>query len=165
MSATRRTVTAALLAALLMVSKFALDGLPNIELVSLLLILYTLEWPGLALPALYAYVFLYGLMNCFGLWWFGQLYIWLPLVGAAWLLRRWDHPLLWAMVSGGYGLSYGALYALSYAAMNGPAAGVAWWITGIPFDLIHGAGNFVAALVLYRPLRTGFAAIRRRAGL
>lgn len=165
MSATRRIVTAALLAALLMVSKFALDGLPNIELVSLLLILYTLEWPGLALPALYTYVFLYGLMNGFGLWWLGQLYIWLPLVAAARLLRRWDHALLWAVVSGAFGLCYGALYAVSYAAMNGPVAGVAWWITGIPFDLLHGGGNFVVALALYRPLRAGFSAIRKRAGL
>ena len=44
--------------------------------------------------------------------------------------------------------------AVSYAVMNGGiAAGVAWWVTGIPFDLLHGAGNFVVALLLYKPLR------------
>ena len=38
--------------------------------------------------------------------------------------------------------------------MNGGiAAGIAWWVTGIPFDLLHGAGNFVVALLLYKPLR------------
>ena len=26
-------------------------------------------------------------------------------------------------------------------------------MTGIPFDLMHGGGNFLAALLLYRPLR------------
>ena len=163
--AARRTATAALLAAILMVSKYALDGLPNIELVSLLLILYTLEWPRLVLPILYTYVVLYGLLNGFGVWWVGQLYIWLPLVAAARLLRRWDSALLWAVASGTFGLLYGALYAVSYAAMNGSlAAGFAWWVSGIPFDLAHGAGNFAAALLLYRPLRKTFGAIRARAG-
>lgn len=149
----RGLVTAALLAAVLVASKFALDGLPNIELVSLLVILYTLEFPRLALRAVYTYVFVYGLLNGFGIWWFPQLYVWALLAGAAWLLRGWDSALLWALVSGLFGLAYGALYALSYGAMNGPAAGVAWWIAGIPFDLLHGAGNFLVALALFRPLR------------
>lgn len=48
MGKTRSLVTAAFLAAVLVASKFALDGLPNIELVSLLVILYTLEYPRLA---------------------------------------------------------------------------------------------------------------------
>lgn len=165
MERTRRLVAAALLAALLLVSKFALDGLPNIELVSLLVVLYTLEWPRLALPAVYTYVAVYGLLNGFGIWWFAQLYIWLPLMAAAWLLRGGDSALLWALVSGLFGLSYGALYALGYAAMNGPAAGFAWWVSGIPFDLLHGGGNFLTALLLYRPLRRCFHTARLRAGL
>jgi energy-coupling factor transport system substrate-specific component len=28
-----------------------------------------------------------------------------------------------------------------------------WWIAGIPFDLIHGAANFVIMLLLYKPTR------------
>ena len=63
MGKTRSLVTAAFLAAVLVASKFALDGLPNIELVSLLVILYTLEYPWLAVPAVYTYVFVYGLLN------------------------------------------------------------------------------------------------------
>jgi hypothetical protein len=30
---------------------------------------------------------------------------------------------------------------------------VAKWVSGIPFDLLHCGGNFVMALVLFRPLR------------
>ena len=52
MEKTRRIALAALMAAILTVSKFALDGLPNVELVSLLIILYTLEFPKLVLPYL-----------------------------------------------------------------------------------------------------------------
>ena len=149
MGKTRSLVTAAFLAAVLVASKFALDGLPNIELVSLLVILYTLEYPRLAVPAVYTYVFVYGLLNGFGIWWFPQLYIWAVLMLFARLMRQNRSVLLWALLSG-----YGALYAVSYAVMNGGiAAGVAWWVTGIPFDLLHGAGNFVVALLLYKPLR------------
>ena len=28
-----------------------------------------------------------------------------------------------------------------------------WWIAGIPFDLIHGASNFLIMLLLYKPVR------------
>ena len=150
MGKTRSLVTAAFLAAVLVASKFALDGLPNIELVSLLVILYTLEYPWLAVPAVYTYVFVYGLLNGFGIWWFPQLYIWAVLMLFARLMRQNRSVLLWALLSGLFGLCYGALYAVSYAVMNG---GVAWWVTGIPFDLLHGAGNFVVALLLYKPLR------------
>ena len=150
MGKTRSLVTAAFLAAVLVASKFALDGLPNIELVSLLVILYTLEYPRLAVPAVYTYVFVYGLLNGFGIWWFPQLYIWAVLMLFARLMRQNRSVLLWALLSGLFGLCYGALYAVSYAVMNGGiAAGIAWWVTGIPFDLLHGAGNFVVALLLY----------------
>ncbi len=161
MKSTRRIAVTGLLAALLVVSKFALDGLPNVELVSLLVILYTLKFPTLALPAVYTYVMLYGLLNGFGLWWIGQLYIWLVLMLLTHLMRQNRSVLIWAVVSGLFGLCYGALYALSYGVMNGPAAGVAWWISGIPFDLLHGAGNFLVALVLMPPLRRGIQRVKQ----
>ena len=28
----------------------------------------------------------------------------------------------------------------------------AWWVAGIPFDLIHGISNFAIMLALYRPI-------------
>lgn len=153
MGKTRSLVAAAFLAALLTASKFALDGLPNIELVSLLVMLYTLEYPKLAAPAVYTYVFIYGLLNGFGIWWFPQLYIWAVLMLLTHLARANESLLVWALLNGIFGLCYGALYAVSYAILNGVAAGAAWWITGIPFDLLHGAGNFLTALLLFRPLR------------
>ena len=150
---TRGLVTAAFLAAVLTASKYALDVLPNIELVSLLVILYTLEYPKLVIPAVYTYLLVYGLLNGFGLWWFPQLYIWAILIGLTYLARKNDSVLLWALLSGVFGLCYGALYAVAHAFVAGPAGGVAYWITGIPFDLLHGGGNFVAALLLFSPLR------------
>lgn len=153
MSKTRGLVTAAFLAAVLTASKYALDFLPNIELVSLLIILYTLEYPKLVFPAVYTYLLVYGALNGFGLWWFPQLYIWAILIVLARLARQNRSVLLWALFSGIFGLCYGALYAVAHAVVAGPAGGAAYWIAGIPFDLLHGAGNFIAALLLFRPLR------------
>lgn len=158
---TRGLVTAAFLAAVLTASKYALDLLPNIELMSLLVILYTLEYPKLVIPAVYTYLFVYGLLNGFGTWWFPQLYIWAILILLAHLARKNDSVLLWALLSGVFGLCYGALYAVGHAFVAGPAGGVAYWITGIPFDLAHGAGNFTVCLLLFSPLRRCFRRVKR----
>lgn len=155
MKPTYRIAVTGLLAALLTVSKFAMDGLPNIELVSLLIIIYTLEFHKIVIPTVYTYAVLYGLLNGMGIWWVPQLYVWLILIGLTWLMRENQSRLVWAVLSGLFGLSYGALYAVFYAAVNGPAAGVAWWITGIPFDLLHGGGNFLVAMLLLPTLRKG----------
>lgn len=153
MRRSRQVVLSAVMAAMMLVFKYALDGLPNIELVSLLIIVYTLEFPALAPGAIYAYVLIYGLLNGFGLWWFPQLYVWLVLYGVVRLFHTAESPLFWACVSAIFGLSYGALYALSYSVMNGPAMGFAWWVSGLPFDALHCGGNFLCALLLLRPLR------------
>ena len=158
---TRGLVTAAFLAAVLTASKYALDGLPNIELVSLLIILYTLEYPKLVFPAVYTYLLVYGLLNGFGLWWFPQLYIWAILIGLAHLARNNDSVLLWALLSGVFGLCYGALYAVAHAFVAGPAGGIAYWINGIPFDLTHGAGNCAVCLLLFVPLRKCLQRVKR----
>lgn len=147
-------VMAAMLATLLTVAKYALDALPNIELVSLLVILYTLCFPKLVLPAVYTYIFIYGLLNGFGIWWFPQLYIWAILIGITWLCRRNTSVTIWAVICGAFGLCYGALYAISYGVMNGGiVAGFAWWVSGIPFDITHCIGNFAITMVLFIPLK------------
>ena len=56
------------------------------------------------------------------------------------------------LVSGAFGLGFGALCAIPYALGGGLAYGVSWWISGIPYDIAHGLGNVIAVLVLYRPL-------------
>ncbi len=153
MKSSRNIVISALMATIMLISKYTLDALPNIELLSLFVIIFTLEMPKLALPAIYGYVFVYGLFNGFGIWWFSQLYIWLVLYFAVKLFKTVNNVLFWAVLSGLFGLSYGALYALSYIVTSGFYAGIAWWIAGIPFDILHCVGNFFIALILFVPLR------------
>lgn len=151
-----------LLAALLCVSKFALSGLPNVEPVSLLLILYTLSYGKKALYILYTWVLFEGLIYGFGQWFFSYLYVWLVLWGLAMLFHRQESTVLWAVVSGFYGLLFGLLCALSWGVLYGPAAAVSYWISGIPFDISHAVGNFVLALLLFRPLRRALELVNRR---
>ena len=70
----------------------------------------------------------------------------------AWAFRRMESPLGWAILSGAFGLAFGALCELVYLPIIGWRASAAAWVSGIPFDLAHCFGNFVAALALYRPL-------------
>ncbi|MFW5672629.1 MAG: hypothetical protein ACOCM8_10155, partial [Acetivibrio ethanolgignens] len=50
------------------------------------------------------------------------------------------------------GLIFGALCSITYFFISGIGGGLAYWVSGIPFDLIHGAGNFVVALVTLEPI-------------
>lgn len=55
--------------------------------------------------------------------------------------------------SGIYGLMFGGLCSLVYLGFGGIKTAFAWWIAGIPYDILHGISNFVLMLILYRPIR------------
>lgn len=143
-------------------AKLALSPLPNIEPVSLFLLLFTVVFGWKALFPLYVYVALEFLLWPSGLWNLNYLYVWLFLVLAARGLRGMRQPLGWAVLSGGFGLLFGLLSAPVYCLVGGPAYAAAWWLSGIPFDLLHCAGNFFLALTLFRPLRALLESLTRR---
>ena len=69
-------VLSGLMGALLVVSKQAMSGLPNIEPVTLLIILFALELPRETPAAITVFILLQGVLYGFGLWWAMYLYIW-----------------------------------------------------------------------------------------
>ena len=83
-----RLVLSGLMGALLVVSKQAMSGLPNIEPVTLLVILFALELPRETPGAVTVFILLQGVLYGFGLWWAMYLYVWYLLALLAWLLRR-----------------------------------------------------------------------------
>lgn len=149
----RDIVLCALLGALLLVAQVALAVLPNIELVSLLVILYTQLFKKKALAAIYLFALLEGLVYGFGVWWIVYLYVWPVLALIAYLFRRNTSVLMWAVISGIFGLCFGAMCAIPYFIIGGIYGGFSYFIAGIPFDLLHCGGNIVVMLLLYRPLR------------
>lgn len=151
----RRVVLCAMLAALMTALQAAMAPLPNIEPVSLLVLVYALVFGRDVFYIIYTFVLLEGLLYGFHLWWVTYLYIWTLWALAVLLISRGRDrsPLLWAAASGAFGLSFGALCALPYLA-GGPWAAFSYWTSGIPFDLLHCAGNFCLTLALERPLYT-----------
>lgn len=127
--------------------------LPNIEPVSLLVMLFAVVFGWKALYPVYAFVAMEILFYGFSLWNVYYLYVWTVLAAAAILLRKMRNPLGWAVLSGVFGLLFGALCGIVDIFIGGFGYAAAKWVSGIPFDLTHCAGNFVIALVLFHPLR------------
>ena len=142
-----------ILGALTFGTKVAMSFLPNIEPVSLFVMLYAVVFGRKALYPIYLYVLLEILFYGIHLWNINYLYVWVILALGAWLMRKSENPLAWALLSGVFGLFFGALCAPVYLFSGGLGFAVSWWISGIPFDLLHCAGNFVMALLLFIPLR------------
>ena len=152
-SKTGRMAADGLLASVLFAAQIALIQLPNIEGVSILVILYTLTFGRRVLNILAAFTILVGLFHGFGIWWVSYLYIWPILAGLTALLKRqgapdWGYGILCCF----FGFCFGFLCSLPYLA-GGIGALFAWWISGIPFDVIHGISNLIIGLTLFKPVK------------
>lgn len=141
-----------LLTALLFAGQVVMSFLPNLEIVSLLIILYTIFFGKKVFWMIYGFVLLEGFLYGFGMWWFQYLYLWSILAVVALFFRSNTSPLFWSILSGFFGLSFGALCTLPYLIAGGPAAAFSYWVSGLGFDLIHCIGNVVLCLVLFKPL-------------
>ena len=149
----REMVLFAVLGSVTFGAKVAMMWLPNIEPVSLFVMLFAVIFGRKAVFPIYVYVFLEIAVYGMNMWSINYLYVWAILAFVAWCLRSMQSPWGWAVLSGGFGLLFGALCAPVYLFTGGIHAAVSWWISGIPYDLLHCAGNFVMALVLFMPLR------------
>ena len=127
--------------------------LPNIEPVSLLVMLFAVVFGWKSLYAVYVFVMMEVLFHGLGLWNINYLYVWTVLAVAAIWLKKMESSLGWAMVSAVFGLSFGALCGIVDVFIGGIPYAVTKWISGIPFDLLHCGGNFAIALVLWKPMR------------
>lgn len=143
----------ALLSAILYISKVALEFLPNVELVSLLTIIYTLVfgWETLLIVTVFN---LFELIQWgLGTWLISYLYVWPLLSLATMLLKKLikEEFLIWSMFAGGFGLLFGSLFAIVYIPIDASYA-LAYWISGLPWDVVHCISNFILMLVLGKPL-------------
>lgn len=152
----------AVLGALTFAMKVVMAPLPNIEPVSLSILLYAGVFGLKGLYPTYLYVMLEILFYGLGSWNVNYLYIWGLLAVAAWALQKMQSRVGWALLSGFFGLSFGALCAPVDVCIGGWGYAVAKWVSGIPFDVAHCVGNFVLALLLYPPLRELLTRLSRR---
>ena len=155
----RQLAALAVFAALMVTLQVAMAQLPNIEPVTLLVILATVFMGPRSLLAVFAFVFVEGLIYGFHIWWINYLYVWPLLVLIVWALRRWSHPLLWAVVAGFFGLLFGTLCSIPYFITGGWGAGIGYIIQGIPFDLTHCISNIAIVALLFYPLEKVLARV------
>ena len=149
----REMTVLALLGAMMMATQVALAALPNIHLVAVFVILATLLFGWKALYSVYIFVILEGLIYGISMWFFNYLYIWTILALAAYAMRKLQHPIWWALLSGTFGMAFGLLCAPVDFLLGDLGYVVAKWVSGISFDVTHAIGNFVIALLAFVPLR------------
>lgn len=145
-------VTLGLLCAILLLAQLGMAFLPNIEPVTVLLIVYTLAYKKKVFLVIYAFVLMEGLIFGFGIWWISYLYIWSILALIVLLFQKNSSVIVWSVIAGAFGLLFGALCSIPYLISGGVGAALAYWSAGIPYDILHCAGNFTLTLILFRPL-------------
>ena len=145
----------AILGALMFISKIIMEALPNIHLLGMLTMTYTIVFRKKALIPIYVYVLLNGLFAGFNAWWVPYLYIWTILWGITMLLPK-NMPkvvaiVVYPIICALHGLFFGALYAPVQALMFGFTfeQTLTWIAAGFTFDIIHMIGNFVVGLLIY----------------
>ena len=158
----REMVLFGVLGALMFALQVVMSPLPNIEPVSLLVMLFAVIFGWKALYPVYVFVVMEILFYGFSLWNVYYLYIWTILAVTAILLKNMRHPLAWALLCGVFGLLFGALCGIADVFIGGFSYAAAKWVSGIPFDVTHCIGNFVIALLLFNPLRSLLAKLYAR---
>lgn len=154
----------ALMGALLYATQVALSAVPNIEVVTLIIVIFTKNLGKEGTLACFVYVFLTAITWGFGLWWLTYLVVWPLFSLIVYKFRKIDNWIVWAIINGTFGLCFGAIFALPYIFVS-PAYALNYWISGIPFDVTHCTGNFAAAIILGRPLDTAMKKIVKYANI
>lgn len=155
MKLTIREITIfAMLGAVMYVSKIVMEFLPNVHLLGVFTIAFTVVYRKKALYPIYIYILLLGMFNGFSSWWIPHLYLWTVLWGVVMLLPKNMpkklRPLIYMLVNAAHGFLYGTLYAPAQAIMFGLnlEKTVAWIVAGLPWDAVHGVSNFVCGLLI-----------------
>lgn len=150
---TKDIVIIGMMTAMMEAAKLSLAAVPNVELISLLIILFTLFFEQKVVYVIGAFILVEGLLYGFGVWWVMYLYAWPLLALVTWLFRKQESVWIFSVISGVFGLLFGTMCSIPYLFIGGWKMAFSWWIAGIPYDLIHGVSNFIICMVLFVPMR------------
>lgn len=152
--AVREMAVFSMLGAVMYVSKIVMEFAPNIHLLGVFTVAFTVVYRKKALYPVYIYVLLNGIFCGFAAWWIPYLYIWTVLWGAVMLLPRkmpaGIAPFVYMTVCAVHGCLFGILYAPVQALMFGLSlkGTAAWIMAGLPMDCIHGVSNFFCGILI-----------------
>ena len=135
-------------------SKMIMEVAPNVHLLGVFTIAFTVVYRKKALYPIYTYVLLNGIFCGFATWWIPYLYLWAVLWGATMLLPKRIpeklRPLVYMLLCAAHGFLFGTLYAPAQALLYGLSFQkmVAWIISGLPWDFVHGVSNFFCGILI-----------------
>lgn len=148
-----------MLGAIMYASKMITEIVPNVHLLGMFVVAYTVVYRKKALYPIYVFVLLTGIYAGFATWWIPYLYIWTILWGAVMLLPKnmpkKIRPMVYMIVCSAHGFLYGTLYAPAQAFFFGLnlEGTIAWIIAGLPWDCIHGISNFFCGMLIMPVVR------------
>ena len=139
-----------MLGAVMYCSKIFMEFLPNVHLLGVFTIAFTIVYRKKALYPIYVYVMLNGLFAGFNMWWIPYLYLWTVLWGVVMLLPKKTLKVIYILLCSAHGFLYGVLYAPAQALMFGLdfRGMVAWIIAGFPYDCVHGIANLCVGILI-----------------
>lgn len=155
---------------LMFTTKLVMAVLPNVHLIGMFIMVFTIAFRSKALIPIYIYVLLEGIVYGFGTWWISYMYVWAILWGLTMLLPRRIPAkiacVIYPVICSLHGLAFGALCAPSHAIMLGftPAQTLTWIAMGFPFDVTHAIGNFCFGLLIL-PLSVILMKLKKKSGL
>ena len=135
-------------------SKMIMEVAPNVHLLGVFTIAFTVVYRKKALYPIYTYVLLNGIFCGFATRWIPYLYLWAVLWGATMLLPKRIpekiRPLVYMLLCAAHGFLFGTLYAPAQALLYGLSFQkmVAWIISGLPWDFVHGVSNFFCGILI-----------------
>ena len=155
MKLTVREITVyAMLGAVMYASKLIMEFAPNIHLLGVFTIAFTVVYRKKALYPIYTYVLLNGMFCGFATWWIPYLYLWTVLWGVVMLLPRnmsnKMQTIVYMIVCAAHGFLFGTLYAPAQAILYGLdfKGMIAWIVAGLPWDFVHGVSNFFCGILI-----------------
>ena len=165
MKPVKRIVLISALAATIFAAQVGLAFIPNVELVTLLFLLVALHLkPVDAFLVSVVFAVLEALVWGLGDWVIGYLWIWPLWMSICVLFKKINgvNPDRWALLGGLFGLIFGFLFSLQHAVPYGVTMGIAYWIRGISFDIVHGISNYILILICLVPMHRAFTTLMRR---
>ncbi|MCI8773919.1 MAG: hypothetical protein HFI50_08305 [Lachnospiraceae bacterium] len=143
-----------MLGSIMYASKFLMELFPNVHLLGVFTVAFTVVYRKKALYPIYTYVILNGIFCGFATWWVPYLYVWTILWGVVMLLPpnmpKAIRPLIYMAVCAAHGFLFGTLYAPAQALLFGLnfKGMIAWIIAGLPWDFVHGISNFLCGILI-----------------
>ena len=153
----------ALFATVTVASKEILAFLPNVELVSFLLIMYALHFKlsgALMISVLFCFIqmLLYGI----GIWTPMYFVVWPLLILVTFILKKGlKTEQRCALFSGGFGLIFGFLFAIPYFFVSFNMGWI-FFLKGIPFDLVHAVANYLIMILLFKQIKPVFERMAKK---